>query len=318
MQSVLEQVPQAPSIVVVVDHNEELKQNLRGALDSTVRIVANQGPAGLSGARNTGIEHATGGTITFIDDDAIAPPDWLALLQAGFTGPDVVAVGGHAVPVWSGPPPAHFPEEFLWVVGCSYRGLPRSGPVRNLLGCNMAFRAHVFADVGGFDPSIGQLDRVLLKRCDETELCIRVRRRFPKAEVLLVEDATIQHEVPPSRQRFPYFVRRCFYEGVSKALLRRLTDERALDTERRYATRTLGAALARDLRAALTFRGEDGGDAPGVDMRRPRGGDSRLRIRHPLLRDSLAGRTAPEVAVVDDGVARLDQEAESTASSRTR
>jgi hypothetical protein len=71
----------------------------------------------------------------------------------------------------------------------------------------------------------------------------------------MVEDATIEHAVPRSRQQFRYFVRRCYYEGVSKALLRRLTDERALDTERGYATRTLGAALRRDLQAALTLRG---------------------------------------------------------------
>ena len=167
---------------------------------------------------------------------------------------DVLGVGGHAVPVWSGDSPTHFPEEFLWVVGCSYRGLPRSGPVRNALGCNMAFRAHVFAEVGGFDPVIGQLESTPLMRCDETELCIRARRRFPKAEVVMVEGATVEHAVPASRQCFSYFRRRCFYEGVSKALLRRLTDEQALDTERRYATRTLSAALARDVRAVFTLR----------------------------------------------------------------
>ncbi len=253
VQSVLDQIPLVPSIVVVVDHNERLEHKLREALDSTVRVVPSRGPRGLSVARNTGIEHATGDTIAFLDDDAFAPPDWLATLREVLAEPDVFAVGGHAVPIWSGRAPAHFPEEFLWVVGCSYRGLRRRGSVRNTLGCNMAFRAWVFAEVGGFDPAIGRLGKQPLG-CEETELCIRVRTRFPKAEVLMVDDATIRHAVPPSRQRFAYFVRRCLYEGVSKALLRRLTDERALDTERRYARRTLGAALRRDLRAVIALR----------------------------------------------------------------
>jgi GT2 family glycosyltransferase len=254
VESVLAQAPIVPSIVVVVDHNEALERALRGALDANVRIVPNLGPRGLSGARNTGITQATSSTIVFLDDDAIAPPGWLATLQAAFADPDVLGVGGHAVPIWSGDSPAHFPEEFLWVVGCSYRGLPRTGPVRNALGCNMAFRTQVFAEVGGFDPAIGQLESTPLRRCDETELCIRARRHFPHAEVVMVEGATVEHAVPASRQSFSYFWRRCFYEGVSKALLRRLTDEQALNTERRYATRTLSAAVARDLRAVVTLR----------------------------------------------------------------
>jgi O-antigen biosynthesis protein len=262
VRSVLAQVPHVPSIVVVVDHNEPLEQKLRDALDSTVVIVPNQGPRGLSGARNTGIAHATGATVAFLDDDAIAPPGWLATLQAEFADPRVMAVGGHAVPIWSGRPPDHFPEEFLWVVGCSYRGLARSGPVRNVLGCNMAFRAEVFDEVGGFDPAIGQLESTPLKRCDETELCIRARRRFPDAEVRIVEGATIEHEVSPARERFSYFWRRCFWEGVSKALLRRLTDERALDTERQYAIRTLRTAVGRDLRSIVALR------APGTALLR--------------------------------------------------
>jgi hypothetical protein len=70
----------------------------------------------------------------------------------------------------------------------------------------------------------------------------------------MVENAIVEHAVPPSRERFSYFWRRCLYEGVSKALIRRLSDERALDTERRYASRTLPAAIGRDLRAAGALR----------------------------------------------------------------
>ena len=251
--SLLAQVPSVPSVVVVVDHNSSLERKLRRALDSTVRILSNQRSRGLSGARNTGVAEATGDMVAFLDDDAIAPTDWIAKLQEGLADPDVLVVGGHAVPVWAGHPPRHFPEEFLWVVGCSYRGLPRNGPVRNALGCNMLFRSRVFAEVGGFDTSIGRFGSRPLG-CEETELCIRARRRFPKAEVVMVDGATVEHSVPPSRERFSYFWRRCFYEGVSKALLRRLTDERALDTERRYASQTLRAAIGRDLRAAVALR----------------------------------------------------------------
>ena len=166
--SLLAQVPSVPSVVVVVDHNPSLERKLRGALDSTVRILSNQGPQGLSGARNTGVAQATGDAVAFLDDDAIAPAGWIAKLQEGLADPDVLVVGGHAVPVWAGNPPRHFPEEFLWVVGLLVPGLPRHGTVRNALGCNMLFRSRVFAQVGGFDTAIGRFGSRPLG-CEETE-----------------------------------------------------------------------------------------------------------------------------------------------------
>ena len=44
-------------------------------------------------------------------------------------------------PWWPELAPRWLPEEFYWVVGCSYRGLPESvGPVRNPIGASMSMR----------------------------------------------------------------------------------------------------------------------------------------------------------------------------------
>ena len=134
-------------VVLVIDHNEALLRRARSAWEPGVDILTNQAAPGLSGARNTGVAGATGALIAFLDDDATPEPDWLEHLVAPFADPRVAAVGGAAIPRWENVRPRWWPEEFDWVVGCTYLGMPAAGgEVRNVLGAAMAFRADVFAD----------------------------------------------------------------------------------------------------------------------------------------------------------------------------
>ena len=87
-------------------------------------VVPNSGRRGLSGGRNTGVSHAIGDVVAFLDDDARAQPDWLERLAAGYRSPSVVGVGGVATPVWPGQRPPWLPPEFDWVVGCTFVGMP--------------------------------------------------------------------------------------------------------------------------------------------------------------------------------------------------
>ena len=142
------QVPD--EIVIVVDHNPALLRTVRHTFPG-IAVIENRAPAGLSGARNAGLAAATGEIVAFIDDDAEASPDWLEQLHAGYGDASVIASGGSVEPVWDGERPPWFPAEFLWVVGCSYRGLPdRRSDVRNLIGCNMSFRRRALLAAGGF------------------------------------------------------------------------------------------------------------------------------------------------------------------------
>jgi GT2 family glycosyltransferase len=254
VQSVLAQGPPLKELLVVVDHNEDLRASLRARLPAQVKILANAGEPGLSSARNTAVELSTGDPIAFIDDDAVARERWLERLLYALRDPTVLGVGGHAVPTWEHGQPAWFPDEFLWVVGCSYRGLAESGPVRNPLGCNMAFRAEIFDRIGLFDPAMGRLGNRPLG-CEETEFCIRLAKSAPDGRVVLVSGADVDHRVSRDRERPSYLLRRCYHEGISKALVRRLGDTRSLNTERTYVRRALTSRVAASARTAATGPG---------------------------------------------------------------
>ena len=246
-------------IVLVSDHNPELLARMASAFPDAVCVV-NSGPQGLSGARNSGVDAASGDVVAFLDDDAAADEHWVAHMVDAYRDADVIGVGGAVVPAWRAPRPAWFPDEFLWVVGCSYEGLPNTRTeIRNPIGANMSFRRSVFDAVGGFDPTMGRSGKDAAG-CEETEFSIRARRSTAGARVLLETAAVCRHNVSPDRVTRQYFRRRCRAEGRSKALVSRLTGaDAALGSERVYVRRTLPRGVARNVLAAL--RGDIAGAA---------------------------------------------------------
>lgn len=259
VESVQHQERAAFEIVLVVDHNAQLFERARETFDGAI-VVENAHPQGLSGARNTGVEATSGDVVAFLDDDAAADPGWLRWLADTYADPDVLGVGGYIDPAWATARPRWWPDEFDWVVGCSYRGLPQGrSEVRNPIGANMSFRRDVLEKAGRFTSGIGRIGTRPLG-AEETELSIRARRAFPSGRVMYEPRARVSHLVPAARATTGYFLRRCYAEGLSKAAVSDLVGaEHALASERSYAVRTLGRGVLRDL--GDTVRHRDPGPA---------------------------------------------------------
>ena len=130
-------------------------------------------------------------------------------------------------------------------------------PQRNLIGATMSFRRSVFDMVGSFDTAIGRRGWC---RSDARKhnFSLRVQRALVGAELLHVPPAIVRHYDAVERATVPYFLRRCYAEGISKAVVaQRAGREQALSSERRYVRVTLPGGVVEGLRAGL--RGDLGG-----------------------------------------------------------
>jgi glucosyl-dolichyl phosphate glucuronosyltransferase len=243
---------QAPAeVVVAVDHNPDLLDRATSMFPDAV-VVANAYARGVSGNRNTGVEHTNAPIVAMLDGDAYARPQWLANLAAPFADPDVVGAGGAIIPVWTGERPSWFPDEFLWTVGGSFpTATRRPTPARNVWSASMAVRREAFERIGGFLVGFGKLGN--RARPEDTEMCLRLAAESGGRWVY-VPEAEIEHPVPIERARFSAFMTRCYQEGRGKVEMARLVATPALDSEKTYLRRTLPRAVGRGVTA--TMRGD--------------------------------------------------------------
>lgn len=248
MISLLQQTYRPIEIIVVVDNNKELYETLHLNFKYGIRVVHNEHIKGLSGSKNIGINSAQGEIIAFLDDDAIAAPDWIEQMVQVYEDKQVVAVGGLTLPQWIGRKPIWFPEELFWVLGCTYKGHPEEMTVvRNVFGGNCSFRRSCIHQVGEFLPYLGRIGNRMLTG-EETEYCMRIWHRLPEHKIMYNPAAVIQHKVPESRTTLSYLLKRTYGSGFSLAVIHRLLPNYGLKTETGFLKHLILSFVPRMLR----------------------------------------------------------------------
>jgi glucosyl-dolichyl phosphate glucuronosyltransferase len=242
LTSVRKQSLEPRRVVLAVDNNPALAEHLAQHFD-WVTVVPNLAGRGAGATRNAGVAAVDTEFTAFLDDDEIADPDWLGQLVRPFEDPGVVGTGGKYAPFWENGKPAWFPDDFAWVVGGAYEGMPTTtSVVRNVWSGNMAVRTAVFRSVGGFRADFGKRDTV--SEPEDTDLCIRMAAGGGRW--MYVPSAVILHDVPQDRATSRFFLARCYSEGRGKAAMRdRLGSDSAIDVERDYAWRSARKALGK-------------------------------------------------------------------------
>jgi GT2 family glycosyltransferase len=253
IESVAAQQPPAAALIVAVDNNPALGDRLRQSSPAAL-VVDNRERQGASSTRNAGAAAASTPFLAFLDDDATARANWLNELLEPFGDGAVVGTGGAVEAAWDTARPAWFPQEFAWVVGASYTGLPETtGPVRNVWSENMAVRREAFEAVGGFRSEFGKVGHT--SRPEDTDLCIRMSANVTGGHWIYAPAAIVDHEVPAERATIRYFLKRSFWEGRGKVeMTRHLGEERDLSSENDWLRRTVPRGVLHHLRTAAARR----------------------------------------------------------------
>jgi GT2 family glycosyltransferase len=155
-----------PDFEVIVVNDGSTDDTPSIAAEYPVRLI-NTPNRGLSNARNTGWQAATGEIVAYIDDDAYPAPHWLHYLAYAFLTTDHVGVGGpNIAPPGDGP----IAECIANAPGGPVHVLLTDTLAEHIPGCNMAFRRSALAEIGGFDPRYRAAG-------DDVDLCWRLMDR---------------------------------------------------------------------------------------------------------------------------------------------
>lgn len=173
---------------------------------------------GLSSARNTGLKCVHSNVVAYIDDDAVAAPEWLAILNSSFKSApaSVGIIAGKVDPLWQEPPPAWLKPSFWHLFSVLNLGdTPRLlTETEWFVGANMSIRRKLLTKVGGFNVALGRSGNSLLSN-EELEMAERVR--LLGSTIYYQPQAVVANLVPKERATKRWLRKRMYWQGVSFA-----------------------------------------------------------------------------------------------------
>jgi GT2 family glycosyltransferase len=208
--------------IIVIDNSPDQlaaeRFSQRYASEPRIRYVLEHVP-GLSNARNRAAALARADLIAFMDDDAIAAPNWSTSIVRAFevAGERAAVIGGRVLPRWIGSKPTWLSDDLLKYLtiidwGGRFRELP---PHQWLAGCNITFDKSALAAVGGFSRALGRIGSGLsLLSNDETDVMEKINATGRIS--MYCPDAVVEHIIDPARLTQSWFRRRAAWQAVSE------------------------------------------------------------------------------------------------------
>ena len=205
--------------ILVIDNNshDQTPQVVKEAAQASrwpLRYVKEPNQ-GIAYARNRALLSAHGTCVAFIDDDAVAEPDWIASLARCLEETRADLIGGRILPHWLAPRPSWLSDDLLGPVTSLDFGPTRKRCTRELfLTTNCAVRRSSMTRYGMFDTTLGRRGERWVGG-EDFELC--QRWLHAGASVVYEPTAVVRHTVSPERLT-PAFYRRWFQDiGYTQA-----------------------------------------------------------------------------------------------------
>jgi glycosyltransferase involved in cell wall biosynthesis len=245
-----------PDYEVIVVNDGSTDTTAAIAASYPVRLITTEN-RGLSSARNTGLEAATGEIVAYIDDDARPDPHWLRYLAHAFMEGGWAAVGG---PNLAPPDDGVVADCIANSPGGPMHVLVSDSEAEHVPGCNMAVRRSALMRIGGFDPRFHVAG-------DDVDLCWRLQALGLK--VGFSPAAVVWHH---RRRSVRAYLRQQSGYGKAEALLERKWPQKYNGARHiTWGGRVYGKGLTRELTSARRWRVYYGsqGSAPFQSLYRP-------------------------------------------------
>jgi glycosyltransferase involved in cell wall biosynthesis len=189
---------------------------------ANLQLIRLESP-GLSAARNAAVEASVAPWLAFLDDDAIAAPDWVmqAKRLTALASPVCAVIGGRVDPLYSSgavPEIGRRWSQLLSLIQDEGEDESNSGR-KAVCGANVIFRRSPVKRIGSFPGELGRIGNVLLS--GEEKLVIE-RLCEAGCQILYSDLLCVRHKIPKERLKREWAARRAYWDGVTDQKIRRL------------------------------------------------------------------------------------------------
>ena len=180
-----------------------------------------EGGAGSSYARNRAVKEARGDFILFIDDDAVAEPEWAAAMLHEMQARRLDVACGMVLPRWISRPPSWLgPSLYVRLAvhdadRMAVATLSERETIHNYFSANVCFRRQTFATFGNFREDLGVVGSNPMSG-EDTELFARIASRGGR--VGFAPSACVHHLILPERMQRSYLRRKSYAFGYGSAV----------------------------------------------------------------------------------------------------
>lgn len=207
--------------VVVVDNasSDRTREVVEARLSHPHLKYVYEPVTGLSVARNTGAQAASGEILAYLDDDAVASPQWLHVLYSAYQSNEKLAVaGGKVTLLWpdNTEAPDWLSDNLAGNLGAYNLGeqiVYINQPGLTPRGLNYSIRRTFLEQIGGFDVNLGRVGQRLLSN---EELLVTEQALRLGWQVAYLPDALVAHNVAPERINPNWFLNRGWWQGISE------------------------------------------------------------------------------------------------------